>query len=90
LFRAQGKVKGPTNWTMHHSTYITLWNTRATCHQFYLHGAQHRSRPWKEYLRWLQQQTRLFLRPAYTKEDIAELPDSDGDNEIVDEFDEMT
>jgi hypothetical protein len=75
---------------MHHSTYITLWNTRATCHQFYLHGAQHRSRPWKEYLRWLQQQTRLFLRPAYTKEDIAELPDSDGDNEIVDEFDEMT
>jgi hypothetical protein len=38
-----------------------------------------------EYLRWLQQQSRLFLRPAYTEEDKAELPDSDDDNEIVNE-----
>jgi hypothetical protein len=32
----------------------------------------------------------MFLRPAYTKDDIAQLPDSDGDNEVVDEYDEMT
>jgi hypothetical protein len=43
-----------------------------------------------EYLRWLQQQSWLFLRPAYTEDDIAELPDSNGDNEIVDEYDEIT
>jgi hypothetical protein len=43
-----------------------------------------------EYLRWLQQQSQMFLRPAYTEDDIAQLPDSDGDNEIVDEYDEMT
>jgi hypothetical protein len=43
-----------------------------------------------EYLRWLQLQPRLFLRPAYTQAHIAELPDSDGDNEIVDEYDELT
>jgi hypothetical protein len=33
---------------------------------------------------------RLFLRPAYTQANIAELPDSDDDNEIVDEYDELT
>jgi hypothetical protein len=43
-----------------------------------------------EYLRWLQLQSRLFLRPAYTLADIAELPDSDGDNGIVDKYDELT
>jgi hypothetical protein len=32
----------------------------------------------------------MFLRPAYTEDDIAQLPDSDGDNEIVDKYDEMT
>jgi hypothetical protein len=43
-----------------------------------------------EYLRWLQHQSRLFLRPAYTQADIAELPDSDNDNELADAYDEMT
>jgi hypothetical protein len=32
----------------------------------------------------------MFLRPAYTEDDIAQLPDSGGDNEVVDEYDEMT
>jgi hypothetical protein len=39
-----------------------------------------------EYLRWLQHQSRFFLRPV----DITELPDSDDDNELVDAYDEMT
>jgi hypothetical protein len=43
-----------------------------------------------EYLRWLQHQSRLLLRPTYTQADIAELPDSDNDNEIIDAYDEMT
>jgi hypothetical protein len=43
-----------------------------------------------EYLRWLQHQSRMFLRPAYTKDGIDQLTDSDDDNEIVDEYDEMT
>jgi hypothetical protein len=43
-----------------------------------------------ECLRWLQQQSQMFLRPAYTEDDIAQLPDSDGDNEVDDEYDEMT
>jgi hypothetical protein len=43
-----------------------------------------------EYLRWLQNQSRLFLRSAYTQADIAELPDSEDDNELADVYDEMT
>jgi hypothetical protein len=35
-------------------------------------------------------QSRIFLRPAYTLVDIVELSDSDGDNVIVDEYDELT
>jgi hypothetical protein len=57
--------------------YIALWNARIW--QRYHHGPRHRSGPWME-----------FLRPAYTEDDIAQLPDSDGDNEVVDEYDELT
>jgi hypothetical protein len=32
----------------------------------------------------------MFLRPAYTEDDIAQLPNSDGNNEVFDEYDEMT
>jgi hypothetical protein len=32
----------------------------------------------------------MFLRLAYTEDDIAQLSDSDGDNKVVDECDEMT
>jgi hypothetical protein len=43
-----------------------------------------------EYLRWLQQQSRLFLKLTYTEDDKAQLPNSDNDNEVVDEYDEST
>jgi hypothetical protein len=43
-----------------------------------------------EYLRWLQQQSRLFLKLAYTEDGIAQLSDSDCDDEVVDEYDELT
>jgi hypothetical protein len=82
------KFKGAVDWAAHHAPYIALWNARIR--HDYLHSARHRSTPWMEYLRWLQQQSRMFLRSAYTEDDIAQLPDSDGDNEVVDEYNEMT
>jgi hypothetical protein len=82
--------KGPTDWRAEHTPYITLWNTRGSSRQYYLHGPRHSRGPWVEYLRWLQLQSCLFLRLAYTDADIAELPDFDGDNEIVDEYDKLT
>jgi hypothetical protein len=82
--------KGAKDWRAHHHAYIALWDTRGSSRQHYLHGARYRSGPWVEYLRWLQHQSWLFLRPAYTQAHIAELPDSDDDNELVDAYDEMT
>jgi hypothetical protein len=82
--------KGAEDWRAHHHTYITLWDMRGSSRQHYLHGAQHRTGPYVKYLRWLQHQSRLFLRPTYTQADIAELPDFDDDNELVDAYNEMT
>jgi hypothetical protein len=82
--------KGPTDWRVEHTPYITLWSVRGSNRQYYLHGSRHRRGPCVEYLRWLQLQSYLFLRLAYTQADIAELLDSDGNNEIVDEYDELT
>jgi hypothetical protein len=62
---------------------VTHWH-------FYLLGTAHRSGPWVEYLRWLQQQARLFLRSAYIKDLIANLLDSDDNNEVIDEYDQIT
>jgi hypothetical protein len=84
------RVKGPVDFIVEHAPYIALWNLRATHRHFYLLGAQHRSGPWVEYLRCLQQQGQLFLRLAYTEDDIPQLSDYDDDNEIVDEYDQLT
>jgi hypothetical protein len=62
---------------------VTHWH-------FYLLGTAHRSGPWVEYLRWLQQQARLFLRSAYIEDLIANLLDSDDNNEVIDEYDNHT
>jgi hypothetical protein len=82
--------KGAEDWRAHHHAYIALWDVRGSSRHHYLHDARHRSGPWVEYLRWLQNQSQLFLRLAYTQADIAELPDSDDDNELTDVYDEMT
>jgi hypothetical protein len=63
------KVKGAVDWAAEHAPYIAMWNARIQ--QQYRHGAHHRSGSWMEYLRWLQQQSQMFLRLAYTEDDIA-------------------
>jgi hypothetical protein len=82
------KVRGLVDWTAQHTAYIALWNVRTQ--QNYHLGTWHRSGPWVEYLSWLQQQSRLFLKLSYIEDDIAQLSESDGDNEVVDEYDEST
>jgi hypothetical protein len=81
---------GPADRRADHAPYLALWNMRGSSRQYHLYGPWHRRRPWVEYLRWLQLQSHLFLRLAYTQADIAELPDSDSDNKFVDEYDELT
>lgn len=43
--------------------------------------AVHRDGPFQDYLVWLEARTRLHLRPAWTEQDIAEIPDDvEGNN----------
>jgi hypothetical protein len=58
--------KGLLDWRAEHAAYIALWNARGSSRQYYLHGLWHRREPWVVYLRWLQQQSWLFLRLTYT------------------------
>jgi hypothetical protein len=84
------KFKGVVDWSAEHAEYVTLWNKRQALRMYYLSGFMHRLGPYKEYLMWLHQHSRFFLKPTYTKEHIAHLPNSDDDNEIIDEYDTIT
>jgi hypothetical protein len=53
-------------------------------------GNQHRPGPYKDYLRWLHQNSRVSIRPAFTDEYIADTPASDDDADIVDDYDTVT
>jgi hypothetical protein len=57
---------------------------------YYLSSPIHRHGPYKEYLQWMHQSSRLFLKPTYTEEHIMELPDSNDNNDIIDEYDDVT
>jgi hypothetical protein len=57
---------------------------------YYLSNVVHRPGPYKEYLRWLHQHSHIFLKPTYAEEHKANPPDSNNDNEIVDEYDTIT
>jgi hypothetical protein len=78
------------DWSVEKGTYVTLWNHRQALQMYYLSGAVHRPGPYKEYLRWLHLHSHFFLMLAYTEEHIAHLPDSDEENEIIDEYDTIT
>jgi hypothetical protein len=86
----QRKFKGMVDWSAENAAYIELWNQRQAGRTHYLSGVVHRAGLYKEYLRWLHLQSRLFLKPACTEEHIAQLHDSNYDNEMIDEYDEIT
>jgi hypothetical protein len=67
----QWKFKGLLDWSSKNVAYIELWNQRQPRQMYYLSGGVHTPRLYKEYLRWLHLQSRLFLKPAYTEEHIA-------------------
>jgi hypothetical protein len=84
------KYRGAVNWGTKHNAYIVQWDDMQAYRMYYLSGLVHRPGPYKEYLRWLHQSSHLFLKPTYTEEHIIELPDSDDDNDIIDEYDNIT
>ena len=53
-------------------------------------GAAHRHNHYKEYLRWFHSIARVSVNPPRSNEPIEDRGDTDDDNDIVDEYDNIT
>ena len=72
---------------MHHN-YLVQWSNRA---QTIVHGGPaHRSGPYREYLRWLHDSSRLAIKPPRVAVGAEDLSDSDDEDDLVDEYDQIT
>ena len=72
---------------MHHN-YLLQWSNRA---QTILHGGPaYRSGLYREYLRWLHDSSRLAIKPPRVAVGAEDLPDSDDEDDLVDEYNQIT
>ena len=53
-------------------------------------GAAHRHNHYKEYLRWFHSIARVSVKPPRSNEPIEDRADTDDDDDIVDEYDNIT
>ena len=53
-------------------------------------GPAHRHNHYKEYLRWFHLVSRVSIKPPWSTEPIEDHPDTDDDDDIVDEYDDIT
>lgn len=82
--------RGAVDWAEKHQPYLMLWDAHHTkvCHP--QDGPMHRHRSYMEYLTWFHSNARLRIRPAINEDYIADLPDEEDDEDIVDEYNEVT
>ena len=73
------RQKEITNWQSEHQRYIDEWFLYEQ-NNMRIH-AVYRDKAFGEYFVWLGQRTRIHLKPAWTEQDIVEIPSSDeGEN----------
>jgi hypothetical protein len=77
------KNKKITNWQLEHQRYIDEWMLMEQ-NNMGIH-AVHRIKAFDDYLVWLGQRTRIQLRPAWTKQDIADIASKDEGNNPYDQ-----
>ncbi|KAK3136453.1 hypothetical protein QOZ80_5BG0435140 [Eleusine coracana subsp. coracana] len=77
--------KGAVDWASKHAPYLIIWEDRQQRNVYPWSRAHHRAGPYKDYLHWLHQNSRLKLRPALNLTFLADQPDSWSDEEIVDD-----
>ena len=53
-------------------------------------AAAHRHNHYKEYLRWFYSVARVSVKPPQSNEPIEDSADTDDDDDIVDEYDDIT
>ncbi|TVU34636.1 hypothetical protein EJB05_16477, partial [Eragrostis curvula] len=84
------KQRGAVNWAEKHQPYVAMWDNRGDNTIWPTSGPAHRARAFKQYLEWLHANSRLHLRPGITEAHIADLPDSDDEDDLLDEYDVST
>ncbi|XP_062187888.1 serine/threonine-protein phosphatase 7 long form homolog [Phragmites australis] len=77
------KQRGARDWRDVHHSYLVQWSNRA---QTIVHGgAAHFSGLYREYFRWLHDNSRLTIKPPRVAVGAEDLPDSDDEDDLIDE-----
>jgi hypothetical protein len=75
------------DWMVKHARYLDLWNNHQRMDPE--DGSGWRPGPHREYMRWYHTSTRTKIKAALTDEHIEDAP-SDSDDDIADEYDNLT
>ena len=84
----QKKRNTENDWRVKHAVPLGQWEQRQRMDPE--SGPAHRHNHYKEYLRWFHLVTRVSIKPPRSTEPIEEHADTDDDDDIVDEYDDIT
>ena len=76
------------DWRVKHAVPLGQWEQRQRMDPE--SGPAHRHNHYKEYLRWFHSVTRVSMKPPRSTESIEDHADTDDDDDIIDEYDDIT
>ena len=76
------------DWRVKHVVPLGQWEQRQRMDPE--SGPAHRHNHYKEYLRWFHSVTRVSIKPPRSTEPIEDHADTDDDDDIIDEYDDIT
>ena len=76
------------DWRVKHAVPLGQWEQRHRMNPD--SGPAHRHNHCKDYLRWLHSVSRVSIKPPRSTEPIEDREDTDNDDDIVDEYDDIT
>jgi len=76
------------DWRVKHAVPLGQWEQRQRMNPE--SGPAHRHNHYKEYLRWFHSVTRVSIKPPRSTEPIEDHADTDDDDDIIDEYDDIT
>jgi len=84
----QKKWNTENDWRVKHAVPLAQWEQRQRMDLE--NGPAHRHNHYMEYLRWFHSVTRVSIKPPRSTEAIEDHADTDGDDDIIDEYDDIT
>ena len=76
------------DWRVKHALPLAQWDQKQRMAPE--SGAAHRHNHYKEYLRWFHSVARVSVKPPRSNEPIEDRTDTDDDDDIVDEYNDIT